>query len=198
MKIAGLVLAGGTSSRMGQDKALLELDGQSQLSRTMMMLARAGLRDTYVSGSFTGFNCIADDAAALGPIGGLSSCAQVLAADYEAMLVVPVDMPLLTPDVLLPLLKNADNCTGGISYTPSQFPMLIKLTPALCGTLQLMMVMPDEQRSINHLIKQLQVEQLPIPEGKSWQFVNTNDPGEWQRACQQYYINRFADKSNGY
>ena len=38
MSVIGVVLAGGRSSRFGRDKALLKIDGQTLLQRTVAML----------------------------------------------------------------------------------------------------------------------------------------------------------------
>lgn len=198
VKIAGVVLAGGESRRMGRDKAMLELDGEPQLSRSLKVLASAGLGDTFVSGSFSGFNCIDDLTASLGPIGGISSCAETLAPNYDAMLLVPVDMPLLTADMLIPLLNRVEECGSGVGYMRSQFPMLLKLSVVVCDTLQSMLAMPGEERSVRFLLQQLQVDLLPIPEDRAWQFVNTNKPGEWQGACQEYYSHRLSQQNGPY
>ena len=48
-KLYGLVLAGGKSRRMGQDKALLLREGQSQLSYIATLLERVAGRGTFVS-----------------------------------------------------------------------------------------------------------------------------------------------------
>ena len=45
-----LLLAGGKSSRMGEDKAELLMDGESFLSCQIKKADRLGIREVYVSG----------------------------------------------------------------------------------------------------------------------------------------------------
>jgi molybdenum cofactor cytidylyltransferase len=47
-RVAGLILAGGASQRMGQPKALLELDGQTFVQLAVALLLRAGCRPVVV------------------------------------------------------------------------------------------------------------------------------------------------------
>ena len=49
--IVGLVLAGGRSSRMGEDKAMLRIDGRSLLERAMRALWDAGADKVAISGT---------------------------------------------------------------------------------------------------------------------------------------------------
>ena len=48
---AGFVLAGGRSSRMGQEKALLQLAGQPLVVHALQVLREAGLSGTIAGGN---------------------------------------------------------------------------------------------------------------------------------------------------
>ncbi|MEJ6077783.1 NTP transferase domain-containing protein [Vibrio sp. 1-Bac 57] len=84
MNIAGIVLAGGQSSRMGQDKAKLTIEDHTLLSRAVNLLHAAGFEDCYVSGDYQGFNCIPDTQSELGPIAGIAACATQLSGLKQA------------------------------------------------------------------------------------------------------------------
>ena len=48
-RIAGLVLAGGRSSRMGRDKATLRVEGETLIQRQVRLLVRIGIREVFLS-----------------------------------------------------------------------------------------------------------------------------------------------------
>ena len=50
MSITGIVLAGGLSTRMGRDKALLPWQGRTLLEHMRGLLMQAGAREVWVSG----------------------------------------------------------------------------------------------------------------------------------------------------
>ena len=95
----GVVLAGGNSSRMGQDKATLKLaSGETFLERAIANLAQA-CRSVAVSGRAVDradVFSIADLKPQLGPAMAVWSAVQFAKErGFEAVLVVPVDMPLV-------------------------------------------------------------------------------------------------------
>lgn len=99
------VLAGGRSSRMGQDKAGVLL-GDRTLGERAVALARALSDDVRVLGHGRGMPGelprIVDVAPERGPLGGLAALAAT--PTRARILVIPVDMPLLTQAVLNELL----------------------------------------------------------------------------------------------
>jgi molybdopterin-guanine dinucleotide biosynthesis protein A len=102
-KLAGLVLCGGHSRRMGLDKALLQVDGGPLVLRVARRLAEVAdpvLLAPGVPGRFeaTGYAELADAAPDGGPLGGL--VAGLLAAPHPHLAVVAVDMPHASPAVI--------------------------------------------------------------------------------------------------
>jgi molybdenum cofactor guanylyltransferase len=96
----GLVLSGGRSTRMGQDKAALRVSGRSQLERALALLAPHVARafvsvraDQRADPLRAGFEQIEDRREDLGPIAGILA-AQERYPD-SAWLVLACDLPLL-------------------------------------------------------------------------------------------------------
>ena len=109
----GLVLAGGRSRRMGRDKALLELDGKTQLERAMTALAAvterqfvSTRRDQSGDDERQRYAQIVDRYDELGPVAGILSA---LESHPEAdWLVVACDLPNLDSATLEFLVENRD------------------------------------------------------------------------------------------
>jgi len=111
--VHGLVLAGGSSSRMQRDKALLPYEGKSQLDRAFDLLSRhvpkvfVSVRASQAAEPTRARRpLIVDSVEGGGPIVGIRSA---LAADPgAAWLVLACDLPYLSDEVLARLLAERD------------------------------------------------------------------------------------------
>lgn len=109
--VYGLVLSGGKSKRMGQDKALLERDGQSQLAFMMSLLeplvervfvsTRDEQKDDSERGQFTQIVDRYDD---MGPLAGILSALDAY-SDVD-WLVVACDLPNIRVETIRHLLAS--------------------------------------------------------------------------------------------
>jgi len=175
--ILGLVLAGGLSSRMGRDKALLELDGATLLQRALLALYDAGAAMVAVSGDRPGG--IPDRWPRSGPVGGIASAVDYL-PDGE-LLVVPVDMPRLEGSLFAPLLASAHthatSCWHG-----HPLPMRLRLDTTARGALADLMTAPGRTCSIAALQSRLGVDAVPLDIAVTPRLVNCNTPDQWHEA----------------
>ena len=99
--ITGFILAGGRSTRMGQDKALLHLAGRPLIQHAVTKLQRicAYVRILTANPALAHYApTIADIHPGCGPIGGIHAALTSTATDWN--LILPVDMPFL-PAALL-------------------------------------------------------------------------------------------------
>lgn len=91
----GVVLAGGRSSRMGEDKALIELAGRSLLDRALDIL-QPHVNDLLVIGDPAKYGHVGpfvmpDDVPGIGPLGGINTALHY--ALHDRVIVLAVDMP---------------------------------------------------------------------------------------------------------
>lgn len=103
-------MAGGRSSRLGRDKALLVLDNETLLSRALRTLTAVTAEQMVVGPAerqqqVSAVRVVPDIVPGSGPLGGIYSALQ--AAAYEYVLVVACDMPFLNPLLLTYLLTQA-------------------------------------------------------------------------------------------
>jgi molybdopterin-guanine dinucleotide biosynthesis protein A len=105
--VTGAVLAGGRSTRLGRDKALLTLHGEPLLARTVRLL-RAVCDEVLVVGPperaavVPDTRVLPDERPGSGPLGGIATALRAMAGDR--LLAVATDMPLLRPALLHYLL----------------------------------------------------------------------------------------------
>lgn len=99
--VSAFVLAGGKSTRMGRDKALLLLDGQTLVERAVA-LARVVSNRVWIVGDvkkYSNFGVVIEDLYAdRGPLGGIHAALSGTASQWNLMLAV--DVPFLSPDFL--------------------------------------------------------------------------------------------------
>lgn len=103
-ELTGILLVGGASSRFGSPKALARFEGETLAERAWRLLGEV-CDERLAVGRLGGlpFPSLADEGT--GPVAAIAAGLQ--AAAYDVAVVVPVDMPLLTPDALRLL---ADAC----------------------------------------------------------------------------------------
>ena len=106
--VAGFILAGGKSARMGRDKALLPWQGQTLLERALGATRVVG-SVTRIVGSkakFEPYGSVVEDIfPERGPLGGIH--AALRDSDRELNLVLAVDLPFVTPELLVYLIQRA-------------------------------------------------------------------------------------------
>jgi molybdopterin-guanine dinucleotide biosynthesis protein A len=108
-QVGGFILAGGESSRMGRDKALLELEGVALIMRTAKLVESAAERCAIVGDTvrLEGLELlvIEDEFPGAGPLGGIATALR--ASGVEWNLIVACDLPYLTGEWLEFLIGQA-------------------------------------------------------------------------------------------
>ncbi|MDV2452082.1 molybdenum cofactor guanylyltransferase [Xanthomonas hortorum] len=174
----GVVLAGGRSSRMGQDKALLPWRGRPLVAHMQALLRDAGALDVVISGDRPGYAGIADAQPDLGPLGGLASVIEHV-ADATTLIVVPVDMPLLSKPLLDRLLAPPDQRC--VAFEDEMLPMRVCVDGVVREVLSALMAGAASSRSLRALQRSLQCHRVAVTASERGAFVNCNTPEQWSQ-----------------
>lgn len=165
------ILAGGQSSRMGQDKRFLKMGDQSLLDRTIG-LAELLSRRVLICGDVPGRECLPDEISQRGPVSGLLSASQVV-QEPAWLLVLPVDMPLLTVDFLKDFLRKAEK--PGVAYQDYELPFLF-----WCDASAAIILENLERWSIKSFLSALGAKRLELDPAHEFCFANLNYPKDWE------------------
>ncbi|MBI2619182.1 MAG: molybdenum cofactor guanylyltransferase [Ignavibacteriales bacterium] len=103
ISLTGAVLAGGRSSRMGSDKALLQWKGKPFVGHTADILSEVCLQVVIIGDkterfSDLSYSCFEDIIPSAGPLGGIHSALTHSTIDH--VLVCACDLPLISAGVL--------------------------------------------------------------------------------------------------
>ena len=193
----GVVLAGGLSSRMGQDKSQLMRRNINMLDYSKQLLTDSGVKQIVVSGNQ---HEVPDLISKAGPVGGIYSV--IKQYQPKALLILPVDLPLMKAAELKKLRLAGELSHKACFFQDHNIPLYLPVNAYLelflakqfshfsevdadesegCNEKNTPM---KEGPSIKSLLKQVPHKSL-TPSNASVLF-NTNTPQQWQQAKRNF------------
>ena len=190
-KFAAFILAGGRSTRMGQNKAMLEIDGVTMVDRVIDLVRRAGVEPVVVGSSgenrrTLSARVIPDDWPGAGPMGGIATALRETRTPWN--LVIACDMPYLTTEWLEFLLRRAS-----ASPADAVVPKNKNGAEPMCAMyhqraeVAIRGVLESGIRKVTEGLAKLQVEYVEPEEWKGFDsdgllFKNMNEPADYEEA----------------
>lgn len=193
LPVTGVVLAGGASSRMGANKAFLELDGQplielviglvSQVCREVLVVARDASPYAHL-----GVPVAEDRFPGVGVLGGLH--AGLMAAAHDLILAVGCDMPFLSPDLLRAFVVWADGFDAVILRRGEWVDPLHAVYRRTCLAPMEAAVRAGQRRIVSFFpqvrVRSVTAEDVSAIDPDLRSFRNINTPQEWLAARREW------------
>ena len=124
MQASGFVLAGGGSTRMGRNKALLPFRGITLVEHVAGIVREAAGSATLIGDpvqlGHLGLPVFPDKLPGFGPASGIYTALTMTSSDWN--LIAGCDMPAITGDILVSLLRRAAAAPVGIDCIAAAGP----------------------------------------------------------------------------
>jgi molybdopterin-guanine dinucleotide biosynthesis protein A len=153
MNFSAVILAGGQSSRMGRDKATVELGGQTLLARQLALARGAGATELFISGrvgfdyGVTAVRLLTDRFINAGPLAGIERALAEMSTAH--LLVLAVDMPCLTAELLQKLAQACGKEYGAVPEIRGRIEPLVAFYPRHMHDIAVKML-TDARSNSNH------------------------------------------------
>ncbi len=176
-----IIFAGGKSSRMGQDKALLPFGEYNTLTQFQYERLSKLFKKVYISAKENKFdfeaNVIEDNYKESSPLVGIISVFETLKADK--VFILSVDAPFVNREVIDKLINSNNRFDAVIAKSKSGMQ-------PLCGVYK-RSVLPIAQEHLkegnhrlNNLLKKVDTQFVPFKDDDL--FINLNHPHEYEKA----------------
>jgi len=180
--IPAVIFAGGKSSRMGQDKALLPFGGEESLAAFQHKKLSSLFKEVYLSSKEEKFAfdapVIYDKYAQSSPLVALVSIFETL--DSDEVFILGVDIPFVDKEVIEALYQKRD---ASMDAVVAQSPQGLQ---PLCGFYRRTVLskarenLRQDIHKLQHLLKEARTLPVMIQDEKA--FINLNTPQEYQSA----------------
>ena len=194
--MTGIVLAGGKSRRMGQDKAQLRLCGRTLLELQSEKLRLLGTDEILISGApqLPGTRAVPDRFPGCGPLAGLEACLRE--AGSETCVILCVDVPLVPVSLLRELIRvqRRTGCDAAIAEHGGLWEPLIGVyRSALAGRAE--SLLREDRRSVRALLECADTRLVSFP-GDARLLLNCNAPEDYARLLELCKPERGAEIVN--
>jgi molybdopterin-guanine dinucleotide biosynthesis protein A len=172
-QLTGVLLVGGASSRFGSPKALARLNGELLAERAWRLLGEACTERLAVGKAADAldlpFDVLDDGTGTRVALAGI--VAGLRAATTDVTVIVPVDMPRLTPELLVELASACEYAAA-----PETTPL-----PAAYGKAALPVLerrLAQGRFTLHEALHELHATRLPLDESR---LTNVNTPDDLRR-----------------
>ncbi len=201
--LMGVLLAGGRSSRMGQDKATLQLPGRGTVLEHLLGLVAglvpqllvsvrskepcAALADSFARAHGIPVRLIPDRTEEIGPMGGLYTSLQVAREEHcQGCLVLSCDVPLLVPGLLTRLVEHREQHPEALVTALQDargwlHPLVALWSVEAIAFLEQAMTSGDY--SLRRAVPAEHWQAVACTPGEELSLANANTPQEWQHIC---------------
>jgi len=180
-KHSGILLAGGKSSRMGEDKAFMKYKNR-YLYEYGLSILHFFSGDILVSSSDTRFDNqnysrIEDEIPNLGPLGGIYSCLRKI--KNNTAIILPCDLPMITTDIIDLLISQSDGYEITIPLNQNNLPepLIGIYSTSLIPIIEKMIY--SKNYKMQSLLKDSNSNLIKIPELDAKVFNNINSQGDF-------------------
>ncbi|MAO10553.1 MAG: hypothetical protein CMC07_06645 [Flavobacteriaceae bacterium] len=179
--ITGIVLAGGKSTRMGEDKGFVSFNKKPfifySIDALKPLVGKILIVSDHKQYEALGYQCINDIYQEAGPLSGLYS--GLKASKTELNIVLSCDVPLITSEIVLKLLKSyKKNDDAVVCKVKHRLMPLVALYTKNCEAICLELLQKNERKMMQLLKTLKQVRNLHLHELEATQLKNINNPTE--------------------
>lgn len=176
-----IILAGGKSSRMGQDKASMILGGKTVIQHVIDNLSTV-FNEIFISGNHSNYpiskGIIKDVTTQKGPMGGIRSALEFC---QEDIFVCSCDMPFVSSDLIKNILqKKVENRINVVRFGEKIYPVL-GIYP-LTVLRELKETIENENLRMTSFLEQQNAHYIDYDEGFENQLLNINTPENFRNA----------------
>ncbi|MHA7059818.1 molybdenum cofactor guanylyltransferase [Aquimarina sp. M1] len=180
--ITGIILAGGKSSRMGQDKGLKLHNGQPFIQHVITAMQTSTDKILIITGStdyeMFGYPCIPDSIPDQGPVGGIYT--GLKHTDTAHNLILSCDVPFVTTAVLNNLIAEYESGYDVIAY--EQVPLVALYNKSVQSNF--LESIEKKRLSLRKTLSTLTVKSIPIKKNIKHYIKNINTPQQYKEAIQ--------------
>jgi molybdenum cofactor guanylyltransferase len=185
MKVSALLLVGGKSSRMGQDKATMLFRGEPLWKTQLEHLRRLRPKEILISAqtdpawrpSDTEF--VADQQPSRGPLSGIAAALSRIKTDH--LLVLAIDTPFLPGAYLRTLRAGIQSGQGVVPINGYRAEPLVAVYPR-DATLEFEQALTGDNFSLQPVVRKLiklgKLRQLDVSPEEASFFRNLNEPAD--------------------
>lgn len=146
--------------------------GTSTLLQHQLTILAVLCDRVVVSGNYPGYDCVGDLFPDRGPLGGMHAAAKRF--NQEALLFLPVDMPMMSPEALTKLMAQSDPCHFDGQPLPCFFP----IADDVAKSIESLWASELLKKSVHELHSVLSSRSIPFSDRSKLQNINT--ASQWE------------------